>query len=381
MANTPITDQSKAGFEPVAEAFRKNFDDGLELGAGFAAYLDGELIVDLHGGWFDKKETVPWAADTIAPVYSTSKAIAALVVAHLLDRNDADYDTPVAEIWPEFGVHGKDKVSIGQALSHQAGVPGFKDPIDPALWLDPPALAAALAALEPMWPPGEGAGYHPLTWGYIAGEVARRLSGRSLGTVLREVFTNADGEDPATEVIDFRIGTPRREHHRVAEMKRPMELPDLSNLNQFRRVSFLTKWAAPDRSGPEWREAEMPSANGHGNARSVARLYSIYAQGGRLGDREMVSPETFAELTKPWASGPDRVLPYEMTFGAGVMLNTDGIYGPNRATLAHAGWGGCMAFGDPDRGLSAAYVMNRQTNALQGDVRAKRLIDALYGCF
>lgn len=362
-----------SGFEPVREAFEANFAAGEELGAGFAAYLDGELVVDLFGGWADRAQETPWRPETLVPVYSTTKGIAAIVIARVLARQGVPYDTPVAEIWPAFAAKGKAQVTIAQALSHQAGLSGFPEPIDPSLWLDPPALSAALAELAPLWPPGEAHGYHPLTWGYIAGELVERLDGRSLGTVLRE-----DVADPAG--IDFHIGLPVAEHERCAEIKRPPAAPDFGALNAATRAAFLTKWAAPDRGGAIWRQTEIPSANGHGTAPAIAALYGIYAHGGALAGEQIVPAATFAELTTRRVIGQDLVLPFVTEFAAGVMRNNLGLYGPNPDTLAHSGWGGSMGLGDPVLGLSAAYVMNRQSPHLQGDPRARRLIAALYGC-
>ncbi len=369
MAETPVSGHVAPGFDAVRAAFEANFAGGAEQGAGFAAILDGEAVVDLVGGWADRAGQRPWGPDTLAPVFSTTKGVAALVMASLLERHDADYETPVSALWPDFAARGKQAITIGQMLSHQAGLPGFRDPIDPDLWLDPPAMAARLAEEPPMWPPGEGSGYHPLTWGYLVGELARRLSGRTLGSVLREEVCG-----PAD--IDFHIGLPASEHDRCADMLRPKALPDLGELNDFKRAAFLTKWAAPNRGGAIWREIEIPSANGHGGALSVARLYQIYAQRGA----GILRPETFRELTRRRCLGEDRVVPFEMDFAAGVFRNNNQIFGPNTDTLGHSGWGGSMAFGDPDRGLSAAYVMNRQSNKLMGDPRASRLIDALYDC-
>jgi CubicO group peptidase (beta-lactamase class C family) len=149
------------GFEPVLEAFRALHDEGMELGSAFAVEIGGRRVVDLAGGWRDRERTLPWTPDTLVPVYSTTKPIGVLVLAGLVGRGLVDLEAPVAALWPEFGAHGKDRVTIAQALAHQAGVPGFAEPIDPALWLDPPALARALAALEPMWEPGTASGYHP----------------------------------------------------------------------------------------------------------------------------------------------------------------------------------------------------------------------------
>lgn len=374
MTDFPISGFVAPDFEPVREAFEANFAEDKELGAGFAAYLDGELIVDLHGGYADRQKQKAWNEATIVPVYSTTKPIAALVLAHVIDALPAGYETPVADLWPEFGVNGKNAVTIAELVSHQAGLPGFVEPIDPGLWLDPAACAAALAELSPLWEPGTAHGYHPLSWGYLIGEVVRRIDGRSLGTILAEEIAG-----PAD--VDFRIGTPASEHDRVAEIMRPRALPDLGEINEATRAAFLTKWAAPDRGGAIWREIEIPSANGIGTAKAVAQLYGIYAHGGVLEDNRVVSEAAFEALTQSRVKGQDLVLPYVTEFAAGVMRNNIGLYGPNPNTLCHSGWGGSLALGDPDRHVSATYVMNRQSNSLQADPRATRLIQALYGCF
>ncbi len=373
MDEIPISGHVASGLEPVREAFEANFSEDKELGAGFCAILNGEAIADLKGGWADRKKTRVWDDATIVPVYSTTKPIAALVLASIIDQLPAGYETPVSDVWPEFGQRGKSDVTIAEMVSHQAGLPGFIEPIDPALWLDPPACSAALAELEPMWEPGTAHGYHPLTWGYLIGELVQRITGRSLGTILAEDFC-----EPAR--IDFRIGTPDSEAERIGEIMRPRQLPDLGEINDPTRAAFLTKWAAPDRGGAIWRQVEIPSANGHGSAKSVAELYGMYAHGGRLGERQIIAEASFAALTETRTLGQDLVLPFVTEFAAGVMRNNIGLYGPHPETLCHSGWGGSMALGDPELGLSAAYVMNRQSNSLQGDPRARRLVDALYDC-
>ncbi|MCA8900144.1 MAG: beta-lactamase family protein [Hyphomonas sp.] len=360
----PISGFTAPGLEAVRDAFAANFRDMDELGAGFAVIHRGKLVASLLGGWADRGRTREWAADTIVPVYSTTKGISALVVASLVDRLPAGYETPVADVWPEFAAHGKGAVTIGEALSHQAGLPGFATEIDPDLWLDPPACAAAIAALPPMWPPGTAHGYHPLTWGYLAGEIARRISGETLGTTLRAMFPD----------VDFRIGLPESEHARVGDLLRPKALADLGELTEFRRAAFVHKWSAPNRAGAVWREIEIPSANGHGTAESVAAIYDTYAHGGD----GLLRPGIFEELIRPRTHGPDLVLPMVTSFGAGIMLNSHGLFGPNPATLGHCGWGGSMAVADPDAELTCAYVMNRQSPVLVGDPRAVRLVEAVY---
>ncbi len=365
------------GFEPVAKAFEANFREDKELGAGFSAWIGEDCVIDLQGGWRERKHEQPWAPDTLVPVFSTTKPIAACVIAMLLARPGAPpagFDTPVAEVWPEFAANGKDRITIAQLMAHQAGLPGFREEIDPVLWLDPPALAGEIAQQAPMWPPGEGAGYHPLTWGYLVGELARRLSGgRTLGTILREEVTHHSPESP----IDFWIGLPDSEHHRVAEMMRPRAMPMLGELNEYKRTAFLTKWAAPDRGGAVWKRIEIPSANGHGTAAATARLYGVFADTLDIG----LSDDLRHDFLRSRSDGPDRVLPFEIDFACGVMRNSHGVYGPNPNAFGHSGWGGSMALGDPDRQLSLAYVMNRQSNHLQGDPRARRLVEAVYGCF
>lgn len=360
------------GFEAVRAAFAENFAQGLEIGAGFAAVRDGEILCNLWAGHLDRARTRPWAQDTLVPVFSTTKPIAALVIARLVGQGLLDYEVPLARYWPQWG-GGKEGVSLGEALSHQAGVPGFPEPIDSALWLDPPALAAELARLAPLWPPGSANGYHPMTWGYIAGEIVCRVAKRSLGAVLRD-------EICAPLDVDFHIGLPDSEHGRVAEIARPNQLPELGPITLAKRAAFLTRWAAPDRGGAAWRRVEIPSANGHGNALGVARLYQAYANTGCIDGREIVGPEAFAALTRLRSEGEDLVLPFHLAFGAGVMRNSRLVYGPNPDGFGHSGWGGSMGLADPEQRLSAAYVMNRQSNRLQGDERARNLIAALYDC-
>ncbi|MEO1708279.1 MAG: serine hydrolase domain-containing protein [Pseudomonadota bacterium] len=373
MTDSPISGHVSPGFEPVRDAFEANFAEDKELGAGFSAIIDGQTVVDLHGGWADRAKSRLWDDQTIVPVYSTTKPVAALVLAQVIDALPKGYETPVADIWPEFGVNGKEAITIAQMVSHQAGLPGFVEPVDPAIWLDPPTCAAALAPLAPMWEAGTAHGYHPLSWGYLIGEVVHRINGRSLGTILREDIAGPNG-------VDFQIGTPEKDHARVAEIMRPRALPDLGELNEATKAAFLTKWAAPDRGGAIWREIEIPSANGIGTAKAVAGLYSLYANQGRFSGEQIVPAASFEALTESRVKGQDLILPFVTEFAAGVMRNNLNIYGPNRDTLCHSGWGGSLALGDPDRHLSAAYVMNRQSNSLQGDPRATRLVQALYGC-
>ena len=362
-------------FAPVADAFRAALAEGEELGARFALSVEGEIVVDLWGGFADRARTRPFADDTLTPVFSTTKAVASILVARLVDQGRIAYDQPVAEVWPEFAAAGKGQVSIAQALSHQAGLPGFAEPMDPALWFDWEAICEKLAAMAPMWPPGTASGYHPVTFGYIAGEIFRRVDGRTMGTALREDLASPFG-------LDLWIGLPDAEHGRAAEMERPKTMPEFGEINAPRRAAFLTRWASPGgRGSAEWRRAEIPSANGHATAPALARLASALACDGMIDGRRILSPETIAQASRERIAGDDLVLPYRMSWGAGFMRNASlGIYGPNPQSFGHSGWGGSCAFADPERGIAAAYVMNRQSSLLLGDPRAQRLVNAAYGC-
>jgi CubicO group peptidase (beta-lactamase class C family) len=252
-------------------------------------------------------------------------------------------------------------------------VPGFPDPIDRALWLDHAATAAAIAALAPLWPPGTASGYHPMTWGYIAGEVVRRVAGRSLGTILRADICAPGG-------IEFWIGLPEEHDARCAEIVPPSRPPDFGPMTPIKQAAFMTKWAAPDPRAPAWRRAEIPSANAYATALAVARLYAPFAHGGALASQRLVSTETLRTLTERRFLGEDLVLPFTLDWRAGVLGNNLLLYGPNPDALGHAGRGGSCGLADPARRLSAGYVMNKQSHHLMGDPRAQRLIEALYSC-
>ncbi len=361
------------GLEPVADAFRANFAAGEEIGASFAALRDGETLVNVWGGHTDRTRQTAWARDTLTPVFSTTKGIAAIVAAWCVERGLLRYEDRVADLWPAFGVHGKDQLTVAQALAHQAGVPGFVDPIDPGLWLDPPACAQAIAALAPMWPPGSASGYHPMTWGYIVGEIVARAADRSLGAILREEICAPNG-------IDFWIGTPDSEHHRCPEIRKPSRGGSFGEITAPRKAAFFTPWASTARNTPEWRRVAIPSANGHGTALAVAQLYGVFASGGEIEGVRVLSPETHAQFVTRRFEGPDLVLPFSIDWRSGVMGNPHAYYGPNAETIGHSGSGGSCGLGDPIARVSAGYVMNQQSPNLMGDPRAVRLIDALYAC-
>lgn len=360
-------------FGAVKDAFAALFAEGRELGARFSLVRGGETVVDLYAGHADRARKTPFGPHTLAPVFSTTKALAALLIARLVDQGRLAYDRPVADVWPEFGQAGKAKITLEQAMSHQAGLSGLLEPMEPSVWFDWDAICAKLAAMAPIWPPGSASGYHPLTYGYIAGEVFRRVDGRTMGAALREDLAEPFG-------LDLWIGLPDAEQPRCAEVQRPSALPDFGEINDATRAAFLSPWSQPaGRGQDEWRRIEIPSANGHATALSLAKLAGALADDGWLEGERILSPALIAEAARERIRGQDLVLPFVLSWGAGFLRNaTLKAWGPGEAAFGHSGWGGSCIFADPEARLGGAYVMNRQSNDLVGDARPRRLIEAAY---
>lgn len=362
-----------ARFAGVKDAFAANFAAGDELGARFTLVEDGEVVIDLWAGFADRRRERPWDERTLAPVFSATKALAAVMIARLVDQGKLDYGQTVASVWPEFAEAGKAAVTIEQAISHQAGLPGFPEPMDPGLWTDWDAICARLAAMAPMWPPGTASGYHPVTVGYIVGEIFRRVDGRSLGAAFRQDIGEPYG-------LDLWIGLPDGVEARLAELERPRALPEFGEINAPTRAAFLAPWSsAAGKAGTDYRRMEVPSTNGYATAEALAKLLGALANDGWLDGGEILSPALIAEASRERIFGQDLVLPFVMSWAAGFMRNAPNYpWGPGEQTFGHSGWGGACAFADPQRKLGGAYVMNRQGVALMGDPRPRRLIDAVY---
>lgn len=360
-------------FAAVRDAFAANFTEapeGLnELAARFSVCIGGEPVLDLWAGHADTARTQPFTERTLVPVFSTGKAVMSLLIATAVERGLLDYEAPVARYWPAFGQAGKDAVTVGQLMSHQSGLPGFSDGVEPTIWFDRQAVLDGLCAQTPMWAPGTASGYHPITIGYLAGELFRIVDGRTMGTALREDFPG----------LDLWIGLPEVEHGRVAQLRKPSAAPDLGVIDDIKKAAFLDRGSAPGgRGSAEWRMAEIPSANLHGTARDLARIMAVMTDGVFEG-RRILSPATLEAARRERIHGQDRVLPFVMGWAAGWTMNAGlNIFGPNAGALGHCGWGGSCVFADPETGISAAYVMTRQSPHLIGDPRALRLFEALY---
>ena len=362
-------------FAAVKDAFAANFDAGAERGARFTAAIQGETVLDIWAGVSDREGQKPFDDNTLTPIFSTGKAVMALMVARLVDHGKLDYETPVAKIWPEFGQAGKATITVGQLISHQGGLSGFAPPQDPAIWFDVQATLDALCKQVPLWPVGEGSGYHPVAGGYLVGEVFRRADGRSLGTALREDLAQPFG-------LDVMVGTPDEEAPRIAQMQKPPAAPDLGVIDAIKQAAFLDRGSAPGGRGSDvWRRMEIPSANAHATALGLARILGIVANGGMIAGKNLISPEGLARATRERVYGMDRVLPFRLSWAAGFLRNKGlNIYGSNPSAVGHSGWGGSCAMADADKRLSVGYVMNKQSAYLLGDPRPVGLINALYGC-
>jgi CubicO group peptidase (beta-lactamase class C family) len=363
-------------FEAVRAAFASNFEgDFAELGARFCVAIEGEIVLDLWGGHADRARSRPFDQDTLTPVFSSSKAAAALMLAWSVGQGQLSYEQRAADLWPEFSQAGKGALSVEQVLSHQAGLCGLREAFDPNEWFDWDAMCARFAGAEPLWAPGTASGYHASTFGHLAGELFRRADGRALGQALRETLCEPFG-------LDLWIGLPAEQDPRVAETLRPPTLPDLGKLTEAKTLAFFKPWsAAPSKDVRRWRGAELPATNGHATAAALARMMAILACDGQLDGQEVLPPGLALEAARGRIRGTDLVLPYEVSWGAGLLRNEVlGIYGPSPHAFGHSGWGGSCVVADPERRLSLAYVMNRQSAWLIGDPRPGRLIEALYSC-
>ena len=375
MSSAPLHGHLPAKFDTLRSVIQTNYDSHEELGFQFCIMQHGEPLIDICSGWTDRKKTKEVQDDTLFAVFSSGKAIAALVIAWLVEEDCIGYDQLVETLWPEFAQAGKAGLTIGQLMSHQAGLSGISNPDwSPKDWFDWEKTITQLEQQSPIFTPGSASGYHPVTYGFLAGEIAYRADPeqRTLGQILREELAhNANA--------DVWIGLPPSEHERCAQMQKPKALAEMGEITEATRVAFLKKWSAPGGMGiSAWREAELAGSNCHATARGMAALMQAGVNG-RIGDIPFLSEDTLREFSKSRISGQNLVLPFEIDFAAGVMRNRPNyFYGPNAETLGHSGWGGSCVFADPVSGLHGAYVMNRQRNSLLGDVRPRALIDAVY---
>lgn len=372
-------------FNRLRDALAESFTRFGETGASLALTIDNKPVADLWAGHTDLARTKPWKADSIANVYSTTKGMTAICALRLVDEGRLDLDAPVAKYWPEFAQAEKEKLPVRYLLSHRAGLPAISRPLAPEAMYQWDTMTAALAQQTPWWNPGSKHGYHAVTYGWLVGQVVRRITGKSLGTYFREEVAGPLG-------ADVHIGLDAKEDARVAPLIPPPP-PTADQADLFAEIlkdpeSMLGKtFMNPmvnlaDVNSREWRGAEIPAANGHTNGRALARVYGALASGGKRDGVKVLSPEAIELGYTEQSDGPDAVLPLYTRIGLGFFLSTPTEkLGPNPRSFGHGGMGGSLGFADPDTKLGFGYVMNEMHSGLWLiDPRPAALIDAVYDC-
>jgi CubicO group peptidase (beta-lactamase class C family) len=327
--------------------------------------VEGEPVVDLWAGTRDAEGTLPWEEDTIVNVYSTTKTMAALTVLLLADRGAFALEDRVAKLWPGFEVEGKREVTIAHLLSHSAGLPGLDVPVSKDDLYDHERICSLLAAQAPWWKPGSASGYHAITQGYLLGEVVRRATGETLGTVFRKEIAEPLG-------ADFHIGTPAECDPRIGDLIPPAD--SLAGATGAAADSIAARaFANPATDALQsreigWRRAEIPAAGGHGNARSVARAQALLACGGELDGKRLMSEAGCRRALEAQTDGLDLVLGMPVRFGMGYGLGGEAMPLPPGGCF-WGGWGGSLILVDQDARTTWAFVMNRMVSTLMGDPR------------
>ncbi len=349
---TALGGTCSARFDPLRELFAAKLESGEDLGASLALNIDGEMVVDLWGGWADEVRTVPWTENTITNVFSTTKSMTSLAALVLVDRGELDLDATVAKYWPEFAANGKAGVKVRHLLSHMSGVSGWEQPITLEDMYDWDKSTALLAAQAPWWEPGTASGYHALNYGHLIGEVIRRITGQRLGEFFATHLAGPLG-------ADFHIGLSPSEFHRVASVVPPPVAPVPAEPMQLDPNSVAFKSMSNPVMTPEttwtegWRRADIGAANGHGNARSLARLQSAVACGGEVDCVRLLSPPTIDRIFEVQSNGIDLVIGIPSKWGVGYGLFPEG------RGCAFGGYGGSLVVIDADRRMTFAYVMNK----------------------
>jgi CubicO group peptidase (beta-lactamase class C family) len=364
-------------FEAVRSALARNLDSGEELGASFVLDIDGDVVVDLWGGFRDEARTVPWDERTITNVWSSTKTVTSLAALMLVDRGQLDVDAPVARYWPEFGAAGKQDVLVRHLLSHASGVSGLDQPAVVADLYDWAGSTSRFAAQAPWWEPGTASGYHALNYGHLVGEVVRRISGKGLKQFVAEEIAGPLG-------ADFQIGAVESDWGRIADVVAPPPLDiDLAALDpDSPAVKTFTGPipVAEDANTPGWRRADIGAANGHGNARSVARVMSAVARGGEVGGVRLLGPDTIDLIFREQQNGIDLVAGVPLRFGVGYGLpRLDVIpYIPDEKICFWGGWGGSMIIMDVGRRMTISYMMNKMGAGIVGSERSAEYCKAIF---
>jgi CubicO group peptidase (beta-lactamase class C family) len=365
-------------FEPVREELAAQLASGEELGASLVIDIDGEVVADMWGGFADEARTAPWTADTIVNVWSTTKTLTNLAALMLVDRGLLDPYAPVARYWPEFAASGKEQVEVRHLLSHTSGVSGWEQPFTLEDMYDWDASTARLAAQAPWWTPGTASGYHALNQGHLVGEVIRRVSGKPLRQFVADEIAGPLG-------ADFQVGAAERDWGRIAEIIPPPPLDDAIAAMGTDSLAFKTFTgpgvAASAANTPGWRNATIGAANGHANARSVARVLSVISLGGEAAGVRLLKPETIDVIFDEQSRGTDLVLGVPLRYGIGYGLPMPETipYIPEGRICFWGGWGGSLIVMDTDRRMTFSYMMNKMGPGIIGSDRSAAYCAAAYG--
>ena len=396
-----ISGYCEDNFIEARDIFEKSISSGFELGGSIAVEVQGKKVIDLWGGHLDHSQSKSWEENTLVNVFSTTKGIAAICLLQLIEKGLLDIEKPVCEYWPEFSVNGKENIPVKYLFCHKAGLCGVREPLESGAFSNWDLITSELAKQEPLWEPGTAHGYHAITYGHLVGELLRRIDGRTIGQYFKEEIA-----EPLN--LDFWIGLPDSEFDRVSDIypSKPGPLqylfPLLTKLPRFvlpGRAKFLLDFG--DTSKPvgaafnnppissnrgmeantkQWRNAEIPAANGHGTARSIAKLYGILANGGSRDGIHVLSPETIEKGRQTQSDGKDLVLGGMRTrFGLGFMLGTENVsMGPNPNAFGHGGAGGSLGFSDPDNNISLGFVMNQMHQGITAWKTATDVAESVY---
>ena len=385
--DTSIGGHVEPGFGAVKDAFARNFEEGHEVGAAFCLHVGGRKVVDLHGGSFDRAGERPYDQDTLQLVFSSTKGATAACANLLAQRGELDLESPVARYWPEFAQFGKEQIPVLFLLSHQAGLPATDATLSPEevqAW-DP--VIAALEAQAPFWEPGTAHGYHAVSYGFLVGEVVRRVTGRTLGTFFSEEIAQPLG-------LEFWIGLPGEQEHRVSPLSGGV-VPggeaegaagsSFSSTLLARTLNLGGAFSDPGWANqPAWHAAEVPAANGITNAVSLSRLYAGLIGTVEGGPSEPILTKEQVDRARTVRTfGADQVFAsvgftMEQRIGQGFWLSSPFAPFGGAGSFGHTGAGGSYGFADPENGLAVGYVMNKMSTGMVADPRSRPLIGACY---
>ena len=358
-------------FQNVAEVFSTNLNSDEEVGASFTVIQNSEILVDIHGGFKDKEETDPWNADTLVGVHSTGKGIVSMIIALLIDQNILSLDENVSTYWPEFKGDGKEEITVRTLLSHQAGMYAWREKVHEDDFLNWEYIVELLEKQCPFHKPHELICYHPKTIGFLVGELVRKVTKKSVGEFLIEKLSTP------LNAHCF-IGTPEIYHSNIATLISAPSLrkafSDPKNIDEYTLVSFLNPGNRTKTANTkEYRLAEIPALNCHSNSRSLAQIYDYFL------NSNFISKETFNKVTSIEVKGEDQVMKRPMQWSpVGFSIGGGKLFGKSSQSFGHTGWGGSMAFADPENNLSISYTMNMLTGSMLGDQRALNLVEATY---